>query len=229
MKVVLILATTSVVAASDSPCSSCLVDNADSFSGKSKANPKAWCYSTSKCIDLSWDNALPWVNLFNSCPDYTFEADTCVCRPDIYKSCGDCATVSHLGCVWVANASVTNNFSYAIRGQQLGPTMNFSHYWKEGRCMRGMGFSPLGLEEVQQFGNSSSFLSVKYTKTTRPMDWYWAQCSLTGPKMAGLMVGLLGLLCCACCLCGCCCYAKKKRRNQEFLVTNNGLLQVAGR
>ena len=53
---------------------------------------------------------------------------------------------------------------------------------------------------------------MNFTSTTRPTDWYWAQCALTGPTTAGLSLGVLALVCCA--ITGGCglCYRRRRRR-----------------
>eukprot|EP00966_Prymnesium_polylepis_P196095 4544430-Prymnesium_polylepis.1 len=73
-------------------CSACLVNNAAAFGGDTSVTAHAWCYTTGQCMDIS-------TSIFTSCPDYTFDFDTCECRPDVYISCDECATLSHMGCI----------------------------------------------------------------------------------------------------------------------------------
>ena len=73
-------------------CSACLVNNAAAFGGDTSVTAHAWCYTTGQCMDIS-------TSIFTSCPDYTFDFDTCECRPDVYTSCDECAKISHMGCI----------------------------------------------------------------------------------------------------------------------------------
>ena len=191
------------VASADATCSICLADNKAAFSGDPGKSARAWCYSKSKCMDIS-------LQLFTDCPDYTFDADTCLCRPDVYNSCAECASVSHLGCVWIANASVTNNVTYRLPYGSAHTIPPVTSFWKTGRCTQGIGFSPLGLESKNSF--DLAVLSVNITNVVKPTSWFWAQCELTGPAMAAVLAGAVGVLCCLCCFCGCWCRSRKNRR-----------------
>lgn len=73
-------------------CDSCLVNNAAAIGGDASKTVHAWCYSKNQCMDVG-------VSLFQ-CPDFTFDYDTCLCRPDVYTTCETCATAAHLGCIW---------------------------------------------------------------------------------------------------------------------------------
>ena len=75
-------------------CGDCLADNAAAFGGDGSKTARAWCYSTQRCTALSFGT-------FDECDDFSVDADTCLCRPDVYRSCGECASLAHLGCVWV--------------------------------------------------------------------------------------------------------------------------------
>ena len=187
------------LAASDAPCKACLATEGN-----------AWCYSSHSCQTIS-------LELFKTCPDFSFNPDTCLCRPDTFTNCQDCASLDHLGCIWMANASVTQNVTFKFGPVQPQSIVQDS-YWKQGRCVQGSGFSPFGLEIDESLDIYG--IQVNYTQVVRPTDWYWAQCSISGPAMAGSMLGGIPLVSLLCCLgCHCC---KKRRRNRLLLINHTG-------
>lgn len=201
-------------------CGTCLENNAAIFAGASSQKPAAWCYSTNQCMKL--DGLTAWINLLGgACADYTFEANTCLCRPDIYDDCGKCATAQHLGCIWMANATVTNNVSYTILGAASSAATTYT--WKKGRCVQGSGFSPFGLETVNEIKLPSIGFTLKLKNTVVPIQWYWARCSLTVGAMVGVLIGAVvagTLLCCGCCYC----FARRKRAARHLQVSGRGHL-----
>jgi len=218
----LFAAAVSLALADDYDCSSCLQDNSDVMDGsKPLSDLKAWCYSTSSCVEL--DSTAKAISFFaGGCPDYTFDAGTCLCRPDVYTSCGKCATAEHLGCIWMANASVSSSINYTVLGVK-SYTKYPTSYWKSGRCVKGSGFSPEGLESSVTY--TATGFSFTYDKVVKPNDWYWGQCTVNGPTMAGLAIGVSILGCCLCCAVACCIArcTRKRQRLEEF--NNSGLLR----
>ena len=188
----------------DDKCKACLAEQHDAAHA-----PKAWCYATHSCWDVN-------LTLFENCPDFSLDPSSCQCRPSVYTDCKQCASLQHMGCVWMDNASVAQNVSF-----KLGPippaTVNHNSYWKRGRCISGSGFSPFGLETEDSFVFGGGAVQVNYTSLVVPTQWYWGQCSLTGPAMAGSLLGGfcgLGMLC----LLGCCCCAKRRRAHKRLVL-----------
>lgn len=62
----------------------------------------------------------------------------------------------------IANASVTRNATYLLPWVGLRTSVK-QHYWKEGRCVRGTGFSPLGLERDDSFSTPGFAFNLKIT------------------------------------------------------------------
>jgi len=205
-----LLAIVGLAAADD--CGSCLKSNAAAFSGDTSKTANVWCYSTGQCMPLD-------MSTLTSCPDYAIDASSCLCRPDVYTSCGSCASLSHLGCVWVANASVFNNVSVKL---PYVPTQSYAsrYLWKTGRCVQGSGFSPYGLQ--QETSIALPLISLNLTTTVTPTAWYWGQCSLTGPAMSGLLIGAVcGCVACACGLCA----VRRRRRKRRVALLSQALLE----
>jgi len=114
----------------------------------------------------------------------------------------------------MANATVNNSYSYKV---PVFPQYSSSiiSTWKAGRCIQGSGFSPFGMEKELQF--SVTGFQVNLTTIVQPSSWYWAQCTLTGTTMAGLLVAAAGLLCCCCICAGGFCYRKRKQQRRTRL------------
>merc|ERR1711953_950573 len=180
-------------------CQPCLQNNADAIStGDTVA---AWCFPTGQCMQLS---SLPDVLNLLSCPnyDFTFIADACVCRPNVYTTCAQCANAEHLGCIWMANATVTNTFTYSFGRTNpkvhTYPSTPSSFFWEHGQCVQGSGFSPFGLSNVYNYSGTVLPLSISFSNFIKPGPWYWGQCNVTGAGMAVIAIAVSVLGCCLC-------------------------------
>ena len=205
-------------ASGDAPATSCTTclqgnDRVTSFD-----QIHGWCYSTSSCVLLT-------ASLFRTCPDLTIDAGTCVCRPDVYTDCASCASIKHLGCAWVSNATVTTNWTYQLPFvplQSHASTFKYQH----GRCASIQSVLPGAQTSHQGLTFPKVQVSVNVTTTTTPDQWYWAQCVITGVPFASLLLASLvcgcGLVCCCCC-----CHRRRTRRRRLLLLAEQREVLVA--
>jgi len=179
--------------ASHRSCGGCLADDGDEAC--------AWCYSSSKCV-VAYRKSNPslqdWSKGPAQCGDWTMDLGTCECRPNVYTSCDDCT--SHLGCVWIREATTTVTTTLDV--PVVGPVTSVnSRNWTD-TCWKGDGLrGPHFTKSVLR--SSALTIELNYTATR----WAWAQCEIDGiwpAVIAIVVVGLAAGAVCSClsCLCG---------------------------
>ena len=122
------------------------------------------------------------------------------------QTCGGCATVAHLGCVW---ANQTVNLSiWMSRNNSVNVTHDLVRpsaiAWSVG-CRAGSPFSgPSTSQQNGSFEADSIILTVSLS--TMPTEWFWGNCKLAGPLPVDALICLtcllvLGLPACLVCAC----------------------------
>lgn len=174
-----------------------------------------WCYDkggSCQAVGLSG---------LSGCANFSFVADDCTCQQ--YKSCHECATPKHVvspACEWVdTETNLTLNGPAGLHktftlGTKLGcrvATMS-SPFTGPGTVVHNASIGPLTIAIVQS-----------------PTEWWWGQCTASGPVAAGLVsTAALLMLCIAVGLMRCFCTRCCCRRRRTYTDRESLLLSVQG-
>ena len=129
--------------------------------------PCFYCYDSDSCEQVS-SNIL---NPLGSCKNFTFAADDCQCEPKTRTTCGKCAEIAHLGCVW---ATMSTNLTLGLDSHT-----GSLHVGTRQACTVGNGI----MGPTTQILNASwtvlrqdAFIAI----VSEASSFYWGQCEIAG-------------------------------------------------
>lgn len=179
-----------------------------------------WCYDSGKCLDVQ----NPFTHggkALHGCQNFSFTQEDCECSQ--FQTCAECARPSHAihpACEWT-NTSTNLTLVTTAAGSTETKTLQVGSRvgCREGRTPFGGALGPRSFVHNMSWTIGGDGLSLAIVET--PLEWFWAQCSISGPAPAAIATGaLLLLLGGLCCLVACVCRrAKRRRRRDPFTTT----------
>ena len=126
--------------------------------------PCFYCYDSNSCNQVSSS-----LSPLGSCKSFTFTAGDCQCMSS-RTTCGECAEIAHLGCVW-ANMTTNLTLSFSTHSGSLDVGMREA-------CMVGNGTGPTAPDFTTSWTVRGQ--SVFIALASKASSFYWGQCMISG-------------------------------------------------
>ena len=143
-------------------------------------SPCFWCYDSESCQEVAHASVKP----LGGCKNFTFIADDCQCEPKTRTTCGLCAEISHLGCVW---ANISTTIQTGLDSHHASFPLGF-----RSSCQAGNGFVGPGTvvrNATGQILGQQWFVALVQV----PTKFFWSQCEIPGYGFV-VVIALLAII-----------------------------------